>query len=319
MPKSRLSVCQNPVSIINTSIDNSILSSAIDLNSFEKPNCDVVSEERNKFKNNKEGQQIEEYNQQPKMIEEEGMNEKKEIYQMIGIWKKTISIHESITVSSKLKDQLSEAFTHKFDNSMDKWKSYCEKISSISWLMGKNNTGWKAQLCWAIKPDKIDNILSGAYYEKKKSSSYKTVQKPIIPLKQNLIDEIIQSEEDIEIKKIKLSLIDSLSEVRHDIGLLAYHTYFRGAKFEISQSDGKKKLSINSGYGAYEGSLSFHGMVSMACNEFDEVILYGGKNDRLGNHIYMHRNQSKTKACHIWEKLSLDQKNYEVMEIKSGT
>jgi hypothetical protein len=314
VPKGTLSVCQKGISTISNSINNSILSSAIDQISFDKPDCEAVSEERKKLKNDKDEQPISASNQQPMKGKEEKMEvpikpyeEKKEIYTMIGIWKETVSNTETITLSSSLKFSLEEAFTKKFDSSLDKWKAYCVKIASKEWLMGNNPSGWKAMLVWAIKPESIDKVLSGFIYDKKKPGNYKTDQKPITLDKQELIDEVFSGNDPIEIKKIKITLIDSMGQFPKDVGLISYHTYLRRAIFELSQSNGKQNLTIKSSYNAYISLLSYHRLIASACHEFDEVIIYGGTNDRFGNQLYMQRISSEDiKPSPLWEKLCVE-------------
>ena len=318
-PKSRLSVGQNPASTIYNTIYNSILSSAIDQNTSDKPVYEVVSEERKKIKNKEDEQPMSTSKQSTTIEKEETMEEplksweeKKEIYTMIGIWKEIV-YREEIFMSSRVKFALEDAFTKKFDSSLDKWKDYCAEIAADPWLMGNNDKGFKVQLIWAIQPERIAERISKSVL--KKSLDKKTTPIPIILDKQELIDEIFSADDPIEIKRIRVFLIDSMCKYPNNIGLNSYVSYFRGVTFLISESDGKKKLIINSRYNAYIGTLTFHREVSMACNGFDEVMIHGGEKDLVGNHINMQRNESNPKPCPLWEKLCVERGIESVLDI----
>jgi hypothetical protein len=282
--KSRLCLYQNRDSTISNTIYPSILSSAGDQKGFDRNSYEVEKKERNELKKDKVEQPF---------LNDPNPKEGNEIYSMIGTWKEIVSSHETINLSSRLKDALSAALKNKFDNSLDKWKSYCENISSNEWLMGKNDRGWKVQLSWAIKFESIDKVICGAIYCKKKHTSYKTDQKPIVVPLNELIEEVMLSNDDPDIKKVKLGLINEMSQSHKGVGLTSYHTYFRRAIFETSREGSQKKLIIKSSYGAFNCLLSYHDVIAKACADFEEITIYGGTNDRSGNKIFMRETPNK--------------------------
>ena len=66
-------------------------------------------------------------------------------------------------LSKKRAQFLVAAFNLKFDKSMEKWKKYCQDISSSRFLMGEIKSSFRATLDWALKFDVIQKILEGNY------------------------------------------------------------------------------------------------------------------------------------------------------------
>lgn len=233
--------------------------------------------------------------------------ESNDIFTMIGIWKEIISKSETILPSTKIKDALQVALSKRFGNSIDKWRTYCEQIASIEFLRGKNQTGWKAQLFWAIKLENIDKILSGVIYGKKKPFKAKTDQVPIELTKNELIEEVFASNDDETIKRAKIALLDYMYAHCKASGLISYHTYLRHAEFITSEQTGKKILSIHSSYNAFNGLMPYHDLLTKAYQTFDEVVIFGGSNDHRGNKLYMDRKSTVVaEPCYIWEQLCIE-------------
>lgn len=256
-----------------------------------------------------------------KKVEEEKntMEDKKEVFTMIGIWKEEVCKEETIIPSTKIKDALQYALTHKFDGSLDKWREYCIKVASIDFLMGQNQYGWKAQLHWAIKPEKIDNVLSGSIYQKSKPIKYNTKEKPKEITKDELLDEIFASSHDEQIKKIKVAMVDYLNASCPHAGLISFHTYLRRAEFIKSTREGKNILTINSTYNAFNGLMSFHDLLTKACGEFDEVVIYSGSNDRRGDKLYLDRKSTNVpEPIYIWEQLCVQRGIESIMTISQA-
>jgi hypothetical protein len=305
--KGPVSSHQKGPSNIYSNIYNNILSSVNASKETQLIEFEAVTEERKKLKIKKEEQPMSTPNEPINVEKEETMEENKEIYQMIGIWKATVTSDEQINLSARITQDLQEALQMRFQGSVEGWKAYCEKISKNEWLMGKNDTGWKAQLIWAIKLENIDKVLSGLIYGKKKPIDYKTDQKPIQLDKQELIDQVLASQESYDIKKLKVTLIDSMHNSAKHVGLSSYHTYLHRHNFEESEVNGKKRLTIRSSYGAFNSLLSYHHLMTKAFISFDEVIIHGGTNDRLGNNLYMERkSQTDREPFDLWNRLCIE-------------
>ena len=292
---------------IQRDIYNNILSSAHDSKETKSVEFEAIIEERKKLKIKKEEQPMSTPNQPINLEKEETMEENKQVYQMIGIWKSTVRNDEQINLSSRLTHDLQEALQMRFQDSVDGWKAYCDKISQNEWLMGRNDTGWKAQLIWAVKLENIDKVLSGLIYGKKKPIDYKTDQRPIQLDKQELINEVFASQESYDIKKLKVMLIDFMHNAAKHIGLSSYHTYLHRHPFEESEVNGKKILTIRSSYGAFNSLLSYHHLMVKTFSSFDEVVIHGGTNDRLGNNLYMERkHKTVSEPFDLWDRLCIE-------------
>ena len=58
--------------------------------------------------------------------------------------------------------ELLKALETYFENNLEKWQQYCQLITTSKFLMGQV-TDFQICLKWAIRADKIENIMSGAY------------------------------------------------------------------------------------------------------------------------------------------------------------
>lgn len=247
------------------------------------------------------------------------MEEKNDIFTMIGIWKEEVNKDETIIPSQKLKDGLRAALETKFDNSVDKWRTYCRRVAENDFLMGINKYGWKAQIHWGTKPEKIDSVMAGVIYQKKKPFKSKADDKLIELTKDQLIDEVFASSESDEIKMIRIALIDYMNSYSKNLGLISYHTYLRHAQFKASEIEGKKTLKIYSSYNAFNSLMSFHDLITTACGDFEEVTIYGGTNDRLGNKFYLDRKSTTVPSpIYLWEQKCIEKGIESIMMISTA-
>lgn len=53
----------------------------------------------------------------------------------------------------------------------ENWKEAVERASRSSFCLGENNTGWRANLDWFLKPDTLTKILEGQYDDRQNSGS----------------------------------------------------------------------------------------------------------------------------------------------------
>lgn len=79
------------------------------------------------------------------------------VQDMIKIWNEQFTKNQT-NLSRKMAKSLMGAFVHKFDRDLNKWKHYCAKIASSSYLMGDK---FILSLMWALKFSTIDRLLKG--------------------------------------------------------------------------------------------------------------------------------------------------------------
>lgn len=83
---------------------------------------------------------------------------------MIGIWVQVVEGgKKQIEITGRLIAFLRQAFKDKFDNCLEKWKAFCERVASSRFLMGEIKSSFRATLDWALKFEVIQKILEGNY------------------------------------------------------------------------------------------------------------------------------------------------------------
>lgn len=97
--------------------------------------------------------------------------------QMVDIWNQLITPDIKVSLTQRRAKLLVAAFKHKFQEKMELWQHYCQKIASSDFLMGKINKGFKATIDWALKFDSIQRI-----YECQFGIKSDTQENPIQPL-----------------------------------------------------------------------------------------------------------------------------------------
>jgi hypothetical protein len=162
------------------------------------------------------------------------------VNKMLELWTALVEQGKNkIELTNKRIAFLKKAFTDKFENSLDKWKIYCEKIASSKFLMGEVKSHFRATLDWALKFEVIQKILEGCYGVVDRTSSFDSLRSQAY--QNNLKKELAVEEEDInklqgELEKVKAfrlkwlhkfgaknyreSLKDCGIEVRDDVTLL---------------------------------------------------------------------------------------------------
>lgn len=87
--------------------------------------------------------------------------------EMVEIWKKHTGDMQGLSPKTVV---LEECLEDQFNGSLDKWESYCKMIAKSKLLMGEKGK-FKAYLGWAIKPENIEDVLSGDKYDQDRSNS----------------------------------------------------------------------------------------------------------------------------------------------------
>ncbi len=117
------------------------------------------------LRNGKECRSSKEAKNTPKDLSDDKSHAGNEIVQkMIELWTAVVEGGKAqIELTGKLTGFLKQAFKDKFDQRLDKWKDFCQKVASSKFLMGENKSSFKATLEWALKFESIRKILEGQY------------------------------------------------------------------------------------------------------------------------------------------------------------
>jgi hypothetical protein len=65
--------------------------------------------------------------------------------------------------TEKRKTLLRARWADELKRDLGTWRDFCERITRSPFLLGQNDTGWKADLDWALKPNSITKTLEGKY------------------------------------------------------------------------------------------------------------------------------------------------------------
>lgn len=84
---------------------------------------------------------------------------------IIKIWQEEIGDLGVANITSHFSKRLEESFKKFFQQSLESWRAYCQKISSSKFLMGEaqNKFFKKAWITWAIKEETIERINNGEF------------------------------------------------------------------------------------------------------------------------------------------------------------
>ena len=151
---------------------------------------------------------------------QENPKEKPLAQQMIDVWNTVISPEVSASLTQKRARFLIAALRYKFDNCLKKWETYCRKIASSDYLMGKIKQGFKIMLEAALNFDFIQKITEKYFgvrdIPQQVSFSEKEITPDLYPL---------ETQKDLEIRK----------EIVNIIGGGEYHAWFERASVKATQ------------------------------------------------------------------------------------
>ena len=84
---------------------------------------------------------------------------------IIKIWQEEIGELGVANITTYFSKRLEESFKNFFQQSLESWRAYCQKISSSKFLMGEaqNKFFKKAWITWAIKEETIERINNGEF------------------------------------------------------------------------------------------------------------------------------------------------------------
>jgi hypothetical protein len=146
--------------------------------------------------------------------------------EMVQIWDEIIrkNAFPLTKLTSQRKKILSNKLSSTFENSMDLWREYCNKILSSKFLMGEV-TDFKASLDWSLREDIITRINEGEYgvcvenNHKSNNSGQETPSQIMAAEATRIKQEIESSKENESIKAIRQELLESF-------GVSTYKSWF---------------------------------------------------------------------------------------------
>ncbi len=84
---------------------------------------------------------------------------------IIKIWQEEIGDLGVANITAQFSNRLEESFKNFFQQSLESWRAYCQKIASSKFLMGEaqNKFFKKAWITWAIKEETIERVRGGGF------------------------------------------------------------------------------------------------------------------------------------------------------------
>ncbi len=141
---------------------------------------------------------------------------------MLMIWNTILGKKAQTSMSKELAPLLVSAFHKKFEQSLDQWKSYCERIKTSSYLMGEH---FQLSIFWGLKFSAIDRLRAGELGVKPTLTNNSIGQGVISTVTENQVEQMIEElPEPTEAKNTRL-------QIARAIGAAAYHSWFHQATF----------------------------------------------------------------------------------------
>lgn len=139
---------------------------------------------------------------------------------MREIWVEATKDHiRTPKLSGHFAQKLLEALKTFFQNSLERWKAYCKKISSSDFLMGKRGT-FQAWLIWVIREDTIHKVRAGGYGLPAEEQEPEHGITNFAEKAQELIHKQIRP------VKAKDNLLKRLTELKERVGAASYISWF---------------------------------------------------------------------------------------------
>lgn len=106
--------------------------------------------------------------------------EEEELQNLMFVWNETVQqklnpFEDPCRLNPSRLQRLKYLFEEVCNNKPATWENYCQKISACQFLMGKNKSGFKVNLDWALVPENAYKVLEGALYDKPERSESNSV------------------------------------------------------------------------------------------------------------------------------------------------
>jgi len=120
----------------------------------------------------------------PKWVDEEEDEGDEETFQeMLQIWNEVVQDklngRKIAYLTPKRKEDLNYIYKIIFENKTTFWEAYCQQIAACRFLMGKNQSGFKVTLDWALNPDNTCKVIEGGFYDKLPKDTISSTEKSL--------------------------------------------------------------------------------------------------------------------------------------------
>ena len=85
--------------------------------------------------------------------------------QMLEIWNQTFAASVPVQRNAFRETKLSMILFSHFNNDLNQWQQFCERVRASSFLQGKGPRGWRATLDWCVEEVNLFKILEGNYQD----------------------------------------------------------------------------------------------------------------------------------------------------------
>ncbi len=105
--------------------------------------------------------------------------EEENLQNLIKIWNdevqsKLLHSPKEILLTKARAQQLRKLLAEVFGNDLDRWRPYCQQIGQCKFLLGKNPSGFRVSLNWALQPKNAIKVIEGVIYDKPENGNHKT-------------------------------------------------------------------------------------------------------------------------------------------------
>lgn len=144
--------------------------------------------------------------------------------QMLDIWNEYINPQVTAQLTKERCKLLIAALKYKFQNNLEGWKSYCLKLCSSDYLMGKIGKGFKLVLDIALKFSFIQQIVENGF----------GVKETVTPVcsKEQLDEELNNPNESKDLQELRRKIYEK-------VGQGTYLSWFKEAAFFLNASEVK--------------------------------------------------------------------------------
>jgi hypothetical protein len=158
--------------------------------------------------------------------------------ELLEIWNQTAGQGGTLAHLTKKRAQhLVAAFKYRFESNLEKWKHFCQQITTSDFLMGKVKETFRASLDWVLRFDIIQRIIEGDFGIKLKDfiqgipateESFEAISR-----------EIDSSDDSVEVKALRKKIL-------HQFGEGTYQSWFKNLRIVIEEQGRRIKLEARS-------------------------------------------------------------------------
>jgi hypothetical protein len=160
--------------------------------------------------------------------------------ELLEIWNQTVGQGASLTQLTKKRAQhLVAAFKYRFESSLEKWKHFCQQITTSDFLMGKVKETFRASLDWVLRFDIIQRIIEGDFGIKLKN--FIQNDHAIEESFEAISREIDSTDDTIEVKALRKKIL-------HKFERVLYQSWFKDLHITIEEHGSEVKLQVGGAF-----------------------------------------------------------------------